>query len=256
MCDPTVIAITALAAGTGLQYKAQQDRNSDMRKLNRRENERQKGYYADSKKYLDENQSTYSKENVDANMAEAAAARQAEYAAADRQAPRANEALPGATSGNSVVADAFARALQGAQQEATQRGAARAELASFGDTMVDNALTTGRNSNYIGMNGSFAQGSANALLPELQHAATKTRGAATIGNLLTTIGGAMLGGAGAGLFGGVGSAAGAGAGTGSFLSGGMNSLVGAANGGAGVAAGLGSKLSKGAGLFSGLGGGG
>lgn len=254
MCDPASLAITAMVVGTGLQAKAQSDRNSDMRKLNRRESERQDGYYKESKKYLDENQATYSKDNVDANMAQAAASRQAEYAAADRQAPRANEALPGATSGNSVVADAFARALQGAQQQANSQGAARAELASFGDTMGQNAIDTGRNSNYIGMNGSFAQGSANALLPELQHAATRTRGAATIGNLLTAVGGAMLGGAGAGMFGGMGSTgagvnsitAFGGSGANALGSSGLNSIMGANTGISGLGAG-------GKGLFGGLG---
>lgn len=255
MCDPTTLAVTALIAGTGLQYKAQQDRNSDMRKLNRRETERQNSYYADSKKYLDDSQGTYDKTKVDANMAEAAAARQAEYAQADRNAPRANDTLPGATSTNSVVADAFTRALNGAQEQAGQQGAARAELSSFGDTMTDNAIKTGRNSGYIGMNGSFSQGSANVLPFELQHAATRQRGAATIGNLLTTIGGAMLAG-GPGMFSGLGATAGGGgAGVGSFLSNGMNSIVGAANGATGFGAGIGSKLASGAGLFSSLGGG-
>lgn len=251
MCDP--VSLTLLAVGTGLQYKAQQDRNADMRKLNRRENERQKTYYADSKKYLDENQATYDRGKVDANMADAAAARQAEYAAADRQAPRANEALPGSGGGNSVVADAFNRALASAAAQAGAQGAARAELASFGDTMVDNAITTGRNSGMIGMNGSFAQGSANALLPELQAAATKQRGAATIGNILTGLGGAMLGAGGYGqLFGSTAKAATGAAGIGSGIGKTAGSLFKLTNGVALPAGASG----VGAGLFAGLGGGG
>lgn len=252
MCDPTAIAITALIAGTGLQAKAQSDRNSDMRKLNRRETERQDKFYGESKKYLDDSQGTYDKTKVDANMADAAAARQAEYAAADRNAPRANDTLPGATSGNSVVADAFARALSGAQQEAGQQGAARAELSSFGDTMTDNAIKTGRNSGYIGMNGSFSQGSANVLPFELQHAATRQRGAATIGNILTAVGGAMLGGAGAGMFGAPASGglnsitAFGGPGASAMSSSGLNTILGANSGISGIGAG-------GKGLFGGMG---
>lgn len=252
MCDP--VSITLLAVGTGLQYKAQQDRNADMRKLNRRESERQNKYYSDSKKYLDENQATYSRENVDANMADAAAARQAEYAAADRNAPRANDALPGSTGGNAVVADAFNRALAGAEKQAGAQGAARAELASFGDTMVDNAITTGRNSGMIGMNGSFAQGSANALLPELQHAATKQRGAATLGNLLTMAGSAMLGAGGYGqLFGSTAKAASGAAGIGSGIGKTAGSMFKLTNGVTLPAAGA---SGIGGGLFAGLGGGG
>lgn len=207
MCEPmSIAALAALAVGTGLQMKANNERKSDMRKLNRRETERQEKYYGESKQYLDENQGLYDRDKADANMAAAAAGRQAEYAAADRAAPRANEQLPGSTGGNSVVADAFTRALAGANQQAGAQGAARANLASFSDFIQDAALKSGRNSNQIGMLGSFTQGSSNVLPLELQHAATKSRKSATYGNLLTALGSAMLGGAG-----GAAGAAGAGA---------------------------------------------
>lgn len=195
MCNPvSIAALAATAIGTGLQYKAQRDRDADMRRLNRSETERQDKFYAESKKYLDENQATYDRKNVDANMAAAAADRQSQYAAADRNAPRANTQLPGsATSGNSVVAEAFKQALGAAVADAAARGAARADLASFGDFMQDAAIETGRNSGRIGMMGSFSQGSANVLPLELNRAATRHRGAATVGNLLTALGGAMAG---------------------------------------------------------------
>lgn len=201
MCDPLSIGIGMAVVGTGLQYKAQQDRNKDMRRLNRRETERQDSYYNASKKYLDENQATYERGKVDADMEAAAANRQSQYAAADRNAPRANEAPPGSKNGgNAVVMDSFRRALEGAQQKAAAQGAARAELASFGDFMGDAAIDNNRRTGYIGMNGSFSQGSANVLPLELNYAATRPRGAATIGNLLTALGGAAAG-SGAGSFG-------------------------------------------------------
>lgn len=233
MCEPTTIAaIAALAVGTGLQMKAQSERKEDMRKLNRAETERQEKYYGESKQYLDENQGLYDRGKADADMAAAAAGRQAEYAAADRAAPRANEQLPGSTGGNSVVADAFTRALAGANQQAGEQGAARANLASFSDFIQDTALQAGRNSSNIGMLGSFTQGSSNVLPLELQHAATKERKKATYGNLLTALGSAMLGGAGAGAT--IGAGAGAGAGASAAGAGLAGGAAGAAGGFSGL----------------------
>lgn len=195
MCDP--ISLTALgltAAGTYGQYRAQKQRNSDMRRMNLAETERQDKYYAESKRYLDENQEVYDRDAVDENMAIASADRQAQYAAADRNAPRANTTLPGAAaSGNTVVADAFRRALAGAAAEASARGAAKADMASFSDFMQDAAIQTGRNSGNIGMMGSFSQGSSNVLPLELNYAATRPRTSATVGNLLVALGSSMAG---------------------------------------------------------------
>lgn len=190
MCNPQLIAVAIAAVGTGLQVKAQNERDADARRLNRQETERIDKHYAESSKYRDENQGNYERSKADADMALAAAARQDQYAAADRNAPRANESA-GSKSTNSVVQDAFARAVSGAQAEAAKRGAARANLASFNDFMTDTALTNLDNSNRIGMVGSFQRGSASVLPLELQHAMTKTRGSATLGNLLMGLSSAM-----------------------------------------------------------------
>lgn len=202
--------------GTGLQVRAQNQREADMNRAQRRETERQDKLYGESKLLLDQNREEYNRERVDADMATAAADRQSQYAAADRNAPRANETLPGATpaGGNVVVLEAFRQAAEGAKQRAEQQGAARADLASFGDFMGDTAISTGRRSGDIGMLGSFSRGSANVLPLELNRAATRRRGAATAGNLLTAFGSAMMGGAGSGtLFSGMAPAAKVGAGT-------------------------------------------
>ena len=202
MCDPFSLAIAATAVGTGLQYRAQQQRESEMRGLQRVETERQDRLFNESKQLFDKNRGEYERPDVDAKMAEAASARQQQYAQADANAPRANEALPGSTGGNVVVLEAFRQAAEAAKQRAAQQGASRAELASFGDFMGDAAITTGRRSGDIGMLGSFSQGSANILPLELQSAATRQRGAATIGNLLVGLGTAGLGAApDAGMFG-------------------------------------------------------
>jgi hypothetical protein len=194
MCDPVTIGALALTAvGTYGQHRAQNEREADMRRLQLDETERLDAHYATSKQLLDRNQETYERDNVDTNMAQASADRQAQYAAADRAAPRAVDSLPGAKSGNSVVADAFARALAGAQKQATQQGAARADLASFGDFMGDAAIDNNRRSLQIDQEGSFANDSANVLGLELQHVASRPRGWATAGNLMTALGSALAG---------------------------------------------------------------
>lgn len=201
MCNPLAIgAVLATAVGTGLQVRAQRQREEDMNRAQRRETERQDSLYNESKTLLDQSREEYSRERVDADMATAAADRQSQYAAADRNAPRANEALPGSSpaGGNVVVLEAFRQAAADAAARAEQQGAARADLASFGDFMGDAAISTGRRSGDIGMLGSFSRGSANVLPLELNRIATRRRGAATAGNLLTSFGAAMMGGAGGG----------------------------------------------------------
>lgn len=214
MCEPTTIAaMAALAVGTGLKMKADNDRQSDMKKLQRRETERSDGLFKEAQQNVLKNRETYERENVEQQMAAASGERQAQYAKTEAAAPRANEAPVGATGGNQVINDAFARALESAKGEATQSGALRAELASFGDTMGANAMDNSRRTGEIGMTGSFQQGNARILPLELNHAMTRRRGADTWGSILQAFGGAMLGGAGAGL-GAAGGAAGAGAGAG------------------------------------------
>ncbi len=194
MCDP--VSLTALAltvGGSALQYRSEQDRRRDMQRLNRGETERQNAFYAESKKYLDDSQSLYDKDKVDADMLAAADSRQQQYAEADRQAPRANEKPVGAMGGNQVVNEAFARALADATQKAAQQGAARSELASFGDVMGNNAIAAGRNSGNIGMIGSFTRGSVDALGQELAARASRQSRTGTAGNLLTALGSAVAG---------------------------------------------------------------
>jgi hypothetical protein len=227
MCNPLAFAAVLMAGGTALQYKANQDRKQEMKSLQRRETERQDKYYAEAQGNLAKNRDSYTRENVEQKMADAATERQAQYQKADAAAPRANEIAPGAQGTNTVVNDAFSRALAGAQGEASQQGGLRAALASFGDALGENAIDNNRRTGEIGMVGSFSRGSANVLPLELQHAMTRERSAATIGGIMQAFGGAMLGG-GAGL-----GAAGAGAGAGSLGAG----AAGMGAGAAGTAAG-------------------
>lgn len=209
MCEPmTIAALGAMAVGAGLKYKADRDRQSDMRKLQRRETERNEGLHKEAMNNVLQNRESYERANLEQKMADASGERQAQYAKTEAAAPRANEVPVGATGGNQIINDAFARAMEGAKGEATQSGALRAELASFGDTMGANAMENNRRTGDIGMIGSFQQGNSRILPLELNHAATRRRGADTWGSILQAFGGAMLGGVGAGAGG---AAAGAGA---------------------------------------------
>ncbi|HEY1139944.1 MAG TPA: hypothetical protein VGE88_07025 [Lysobacter sp.] len=204
----TIAALGALAVGAGMQYKANKDRQADMRRVQRRETERQDKFYQEAATEQAQNRDSYTRENVEQKMADAAGEREAQYALAEAVAPRANETPVGAQGGNQVIADAFTRALSDAKAQSTQQGALRAKLASFGDALGENAIENNRRTGRIGMVGSFSQGSANVMPLELQHEATRERSTETIGSLLQAFGGAMLGG-GAGLGG---AAAGAAAG--------------------------------------------
>lgn len=241
MCNP--IAVALMVVGAGLQYKANRDRQSDMRKLQRRETERQNKLQQEAQANLDKNQQSWQRTDLEQKMDMAADERQAQYAKAEANAPRINEALPGQVGANTVIGDAFARALQGASAEAQQQGALRAELASFTDAAGQNSRENNRRSGEIGMIGSFSQGSANVLPLELQHAATRTRKTAVAGQIMQALGQAWLAGgaaAGAGAAGaaGAGAAGGAGAGAGAGAGGIMNagfwsSLFGSAAGAGG-----------------------
>lgn len=194
MCNPMAAALALTAIGTGLQYKANLDRQSDMRGLQRRETERQNNLQKESEQSLRDNQQSYEMSNLQSTMDKAAGERQAQYAAAEASAPRTFEAIPGQTGSiNSVVSDAFSRAMAGASADADQRGALNAHLASFGDALGLKAIENNRRTGNIGMIGSFMQGSANVLPLELQHAMTRTRGAEVLGSLLSSAGGAMAG---------------------------------------------------------------
>jgi len=197
MCNPLAAGIALTAVGTAAQYRAQQDREREMSALQRAETERQEEIRRKSRPLFDENLASYDRGNIESEMAAAAAKRAAEYDAQGASAPRANEALPGSQqTSNVVVMDAFRRALEDAAARAVQAGQARAQLASFGDAFLGAGLDNAQRTDQLGMLGSFSQGSANVLPLELQHAATRRRNSATIGNLLTGVGTAVMGGAG------------------------------------------------------------
>ena len=122
MCDPISIAVGSLLVGTGLQYKANMDRQSDMRKLQRRETMRQDKLYQEAAGKLAQNQDSWKRTDLEQKMDMASTERQAQYAKAEANAPRVNEALPGQVGSNAIIGDAFARALADASGQAAQQG--------------------------------------------------------------------------------------------------------------------------------------
>lgn len=232
MCNPAAIGMVVMAVGAGLQYKANQDRQEDMQKLNRRETERQDKLQKEAEGSLRANQQSYEKSSLEDAMAAAAGEREAQYAAAEASAPRTFDTVPGQNStSNTVIQDAFSRAFADADSQSAERGRLGAQLASFGDALGIKALENNRRTGDIGMIGSFSRGSANVLPLELQHAMTRTRGAEVAGNLLMAVGGGLAtGGAGGALMGGasaLGSAGGgAGAGAYSGAAGGLGGMSG------------------------------
>jgi len=199
MCNPLAIGAVLAIGGTAMQIRAQNQREEEMNKLQRRETERQDDIYKRAKPVLEENQAEYSRGNIESEMAAAATKRAAEYDAQNTNAPRANEALPGSTqTSNVVVLDAFRRALDDASARAGAAGQARAKLSSFGDALGGASRENQVRTDQLGMLGSFSTGSANVLPFELQHAATRQRGSATAGNIMTGVGTSMMGAAGNG----------------------------------------------------------
>lgn len=199
MCNPLAIGAVMAVAGTAMQVRAQQQREREMNNFQRAESERQQEIQNKAKPLLAENREEYSRESIDSKMAAEATKRAAEYDAQAANAPQANEPLAGSQqSGNVVVLDAFRRALGDATERAGQIGQARAKLSSFGDAMQGAGLENQQRTDQLGMLGSFSAGSANVLPFELQQAATRQRGAATAGNILTSVGTSVIGGAGSG----------------------------------------------------------
>lgn len=199
MCNPLAIGLALTAAGSVAQYRAQQGRDEAMGNAQRRELDRQDKLFKESQALFQRNRETYERPAADAIMESAKADRIQQYEAADRNAPRANEAPPGQGMGaNQVVAEAFQRAAGDAAGQARQIGDAKATLASFGDFITGAAFENNRRSGDIGMLGSFKQGSSNVLPLELQGILSKPSRTATAGNLLTALGSAAMGSAGGG----------------------------------------------------------
>lgn len=237
MCNPVaIIGAIAAVAGGAMQYSAAKDREKDLKGLQRRETDRQNKLYNEAAVNLKKSQDSYQSGTFQEKMDMAAGEREAQYAKANAAAPRINDPLGGSTSsGNVNITDAFSRALTGGMDQATQQGALRAELASFGDQLGTTNRENNRRTGDIGMIGSFSRGSSNVLPIELQHAATKERSKATIGSVLQAVGMAMMGGAGGAGAGAAGGAAG-GAGAG---------VAGAAGAGAATGAGAGAASAAG-----------
>jgi hypothetical protein len=210
MCDPISASIALTVAGTTAQAIASNKAKKAMQGATNAERIRQKGYEEQSQSALNESQSFASKAAQDRRMAEAGAARKAEYDQATAQAApvaTTGENLAGDQAGNSVVASETSKRSADATNSALQKGAAMANLQGFGDLQLGNALYNNRIAQRQAQLGNFMRGSADVLPLELQAASQKGKDLATLGQLLNAAGAITGMGAGAGWWGGADTAA-------------------------------------------------
>lgn len=205
MCDPVTASIALTVAGTASQAAAANQAKKAMQGAQAAERIRQKGYQDESAAVQAGSETRMSKANQDMGQAEAEAARNVDYAAANAaaQAPVALKGanLAGDQSANAVIASENARAGQQALGYAGQQGNAKAALKGFGDLQLGNALANARAMEQQRQLGNFMQGSSGVLGLEMDEASQKGAGLKTLGSLLSTAGGIAGMGAGAGWWG-------------------------------------------------------
>jgi hypothetical protein len=223
--------LALMAGGTAVTIRGQKKAEEAAVNVRRAEDSRQKRFKDEAEAAFGRNEAALDSDNIKGNMKATAATREAAYAAANANAPRSIQQASSNTLGGNKVVDAnLGSALQAAGGRVQQQGAARADLGSFGQTMFDANILTGRGRSEIAQQGDFSRGSMNAIGAELESAKNRGKNMRMLGSVLTAVGGAMMGGAGAAAgAGGVG--AGAGAATGA-ASGGAAAAGGAATAGA------------------------
>ena len=214
MCDPVTASIALTVAGTASQAAAANQAKKAMQGAQGAERIRQKGYQDQSSAVQAGSEARMSKASQDKGQAEAEAARNADYAAANAaaQSPTATEGanLAGDQSANAIIASENARASQNALGYAGQQGNAKAALQGYTDLNLGNALANARAMEQQRQLGNFMQGSSGVLGLEMDEASHKGDGLKTLGSLLSTAGGIAGMGAGAGWWGAKDAAAGAG----------------------------------------------
>lgn len=204
MCDPITASIALTAAGSVAQAAGQRRAQKAMDGAREAERIRQKGYQSQSDAALGESLANADKGTQDAQKGKAEGDRNAAYAeavAATRAPVEATgDNLAGDTAGNTVVNTEMAR--QGAANLgfAGQQGGAKANLLSFNDVQLGNALYNARQLQEQARIGDAMRGSAGVLDLEMAAASRRGQGLQTLGSLLSA-GGTIAGiGAGAGWF--------------------------------------------------------
>lgn len=204
MCDPITASIALTAAGSVAQAAGQRRAQKAMDGAREAERIRQKSYQSESDASLGESLANADKGTQDAQKGKAEGERKAAYdeaVAATRAPVEATGAnLAGDTSGNTLVNTEMAR--QGAANLgfAGQQGGAKANLLSFNDVQLGNALYNSRRLQEQARIGDAMRGSAGVLDLEMAAAQRKGQGLQTLGSLLSA-GGTIAGiGAGAGWF--------------------------------------------------------
>lgn len=165
MCNPVAVAL--VVAGTAMQMNAQsrrqaamKDAASDARAM---EAGRQDTLRNEREGTLLESQQGMDVESQNQSLEDAAAKREATYAPAAVEPATAYNAATDNGAPKIVMEDAAAKRGT-ARDEASAIGNARARLGSYSDVNLGNKIANSNFANLLGMQGSFARGSA-ALLP-------------------------------------------------------------------------------------------
>lgn len=202
MCDPISVSLSLAAAGSVAQAAGQARAQKAMAGAREAERIRQKGYQSEADAALGNSLSNADKGAQDAKQGQAEGERKAAYdeaVAAVRAPIEATGAnLAGDTAGNAVVDSEVARKGAAALGYAGQQGGAKANLLSFNDVQLGNALYNARQLQEQARIANNMRGSADVLGIEQESASHKGDNLKTLGSLLSA-GGTIVGlGAGAG----------------------------------------------------------
>lgn len=195
MCNPALMAMGVMAAGTGLQMKAQSKQDKARAEAMKAERLRQDGISKQAQSQFADQLATFSgtkqqaatdKRQADQDALNAAAT--GDYNASDL-APSDLMNLTGGT--NDAISNEIMRGLAEGQDRAGRKSA----FDAYGRAGTDLNRSIRKTNSDLGNLASFASGSANVLPYELQAANQKGRTMSTIGQLLGSVGsiGAMYG---------------------------------------------------------------
>lgn len=177
MCSPAAIAPLALAAvGSGLQIAGQQQAQRAQAGVTSAETRRQAGYAQAGRDAVDRARQTFDAVPQAQGQAETAR-REAYQTAADGAV---GGYLPGQTDAARVELD---RRRTTNAETATQESARRAALEAWGDALLGGRVASSRSASDVGIQGSFARGSAGVLPAEMQAAGTRGQGLRALGDI-------------------------------------------------------------------------
>jgi hypothetical protein len=177
MCSPAAIAPLALAAvGSGLQIAGQNQAQRAQAGVTSAETRRQAGYAQAGRDAVDGARRVFDAVPTAQGQAETVR-RDALQAAADGAV---GGYLPGQSEAARVELD---RRRAGNAETMQQESARRAALEAWDDALLGGRLASARSAGDVGIQGSFARGSAGVLPAEMQAAGTRGQNLRTFGDI-------------------------------------------------------------------------